>query len=603
MTAKSKPPETAQDPGRSRRALLIGGGVLLALIFLCCIVTAVILAVDPFGWNILGSLFGRADPLAGSMPPGTAYYVSVDLSALTDQKLARVVQPFLDASDSDEVVTLERLKEELDKAYFSQMDMTFQEDIEPWLGSHIALGVSSLDALGSMTGEQPGFLIALETRNNAEADQFLAGMADQMQTGSSGTSETSEYEGVTIYIQQPRYGSPTVFARSGEVVLISNSTDSLEDAIRAQKGDSLADDPGYSKSIASLPSGRLLSMYMDYGQIIDSYVDSYSSMMDALPESDMPFSSDIWQTDKFQELMEESMGQIEGMAMSLSIIDAGIRMDTVVVVQPDSDAAVTALRSETKPATEVIRMLPGETFFFIAGNTPNREWKAVRDQLIELGGISGTEYDEAMQEAANQIGINPETDLFPYLDGELAVALISSPEGFIADSANADLGILAIIETNNGSAMMDSIGKLGMVFDEADLPFERSQSGGMSYYLVSDPLTGKDVLAIGTDGDYLLAGTSAQDLLNLRSRKTSLASDPEYQKAVRSLPSGMQPMMYLDVQAMMDVIGSSMTGSSAASFDEATEALSPILSLIVGVDYRSSTVGRSTMVLVLAPPE
>jgi len=195
------------------------------------------------------------------------------------------------------------------------------------------------------------------------------------------------------------------------------------------------------------------------------------------------------------------------------------------------------------------------------------------------------------------------TDLVPYLDGEMAIALFPSPDGLLAKSANTNLGGILLMETSNGPALLDTLGKLQPVFAQAQFPFDRHQSGDLTYYLARDVSSGTDVVALGVGGKYLMVGTSAKTLEDILAQKTSLASNAAYQKAVRTLPGGMSPSMYFDIQGMLNVLRGSMTGSAAQSFDDQTKALQPLLSLIFGSELRGGNTAHSTMVLVLAQPK
>lgn len=597
MTADT--PSPASAPSTIKRPLLIGGAIALVIVCLCCLLAVAIVALDPFGWNLLGFLFGRGDPLAASMPADTLLYISVDITQATPEKLNRVVQPFQDALGVEEKIDLDRLKEEIDNSLLSGLDMTFKEDIEPWIGQYIAFGMKNIQMDYASSGEMPSFLLALETRNSGKADEFLLKLKEESLTAGGDTIQETTYQDVTIFFSTPTYGQGMAFARSGNAILIATTAKDIQDAIDAQKGDSLADIADYKETIGALPSGRILTIYMDYGNFLESYL----STLDTMTQSALPGTGlDIAQMDLFTKAIEDSSSQMGGMAMGLRIVDAGIQMDAAMVTDTgDLTPEQKAIAEKSGPAKDVITLLPEDTFLFIAGKYPNEGWTSVRTSLIGTGLATASDYDEAMQSFEQVTGVNPETDIFPYLGGEVAVAAFPSSSGLLAESIGTDLGAVALLETNNGDAALETIGKLVPTFEELGLPLDRKEAEGLTYYEGVDPSTQTSAFALGVGGKYFLLGSNGQILEDVHTRKTSLSDSSQYQQAVKALPGGMSPVMYLDFQGLLNVVRGSMSGSTLRNFNETMRSIDPITALILGTAPQRGRLATMSYVLIMEP--
>ncbi len=606
MTDSTPPPNTS---ARNRR-LLIGGALALAVVCACCVIAAAVLILDPFGWNLLGMIFGRGDPLAASMPADTTYYMSVDLGKLTPEKVSRILKNFSDALELDETPDLDSVKEELDKSLLSNLGMTFKDDVEPWLGQFVAIGIWDLQLpYGSQSNSlenldasaSPGLVFAIESRNNGKADEFLQKWIEKSFPQGGEEIRQEQYGDATIYVSESQYGQGAAFARSGSVILISTTLENLKDAIDAQKGQSLADSADYREAVGGLPSGRLLTMYMDMGQMMDSYL----SILDSMSTYSDQITPDQWET--LKQTLEESRESMGGSAMSLSIVSAGLQLDSVNILDTSKMTEEQRLIAEKSgPAKDVIALLPEDTLFFLATKIPNESILALRDMLLNMGEVQRNEYDEAMQQFADEFGINPDTELIPYLGGELAVAVFPSSEGFLAQSSGVNLGGIVLLETSDGQAVLGVLDKLAEYAAQEGTPFDRKTSGELTYYVTTSTIgppetTGE--IALGVGRKYLSAATSGQSLEDVFSGKASLVQNDRYRKAVSALPGGGAPVLYLDLERLLEIVREGQSGYALTNFDESVKALKPITAIIADGGRKSGRTVRSTVVILIKPAE
>ena len=160
-----------------------------------------------------------------------------------------------------------------DSAADEGLDITFAEDIEPWLGDRAGIAFMSLAQLVSPTaaGEadvvaesgDPDFVAILEASDEAIASDSI----DRILTADESVAiEEEEVGGETVKRPAGSEGGVAVF--DGSVVF--GSTDAaLEQAFAARDGDSLGEADEFVEALDGLPAERLGAAYLDFGAFVD----------------------------------------------------------------------------------------------------------------------------------------------------------------------------------------------------------------------------------------------------------------------------------------------------------------------------------------------
>jgi hypothetical protein len=184
----------------------------------------------------------------------------------------------------------------------------------------------------------------------------------------------------------------------------------------------------------------------------------------------------------------------------------------------------------------------------------------------------------------------------------MAVAVFPSTDGFLAQSADADIGGILLMETGDSKAMQGTLDKLADYVVETGIPIDRRTAGDLTYYEIAGTIgapdsAGKIVLGVGNK--YLAVGTSGRALEDVFSGKTSLMKSDRYRKAVNALPGGISPVLYLDLERLLDIVGEGLSGGS----DEPMNALEPVTAIIAGTAPPTGRTTRSTLVILIKPVE
>lgn len=243
----TNPPEMLQhqmDPPKRRR-----GTVVLAVTAAVALVAGggafALYQADPL------NLFRAGPQAAEALPADALFYVGVDLDPSAQQKInaLRFLNHFpgfgegTGVTDSDTDVRKSLLEEALDSADCT--GVTYDEDIEPWLGSKFGVaGVAASD------GADPDVAFAVEVTDEDAAADGLTKLADC--AGSAGVESVGH-------------------AFSGDYVILAE-TQALADGFAADVGnESLAERADFVNDMDSLGDLGIATMWADLGGAIDAF--------------------------------------------------------------------------------------------------------------------------------------------------------------------------------------------------------------------------------------------------------------------------------------------------------------------------------------------
>ncbi len=551
-----EPPKNGASNNKNRN-IIIACCAAFVLLFCCCFVAAgSVLAFDPFGWDLFSFFGGRGNAAAKAMPADAEVFVGIDVRNADPEQLSKIIEAFAKEIDDSEIKTYDDFIKQLDEEMTRDMGLTFSEDIQPWMGNNIAIGMSNVKF--DQYGEPDEFdlVFAIEARDKTAADEFLVKFEREYESTASGTFQQEEYEGVTIYEFNGEYESERLaFARSGKLVLLGTTGNALKNAIDAQNGDSLSDNDQYRDLIKKAPGDPLVSFFLS-GEILTELTAAVGSGAGIAPPN------------------MENVGW-QNMLFTMSVIDEGLQFDALISFDPDAlTESQKQLYDMYDQSSALVQKMPKNTVLFIGGRGLNLVWEAANEQLATTPGAA--DLQEAMDMLAREIGINLDKDLFPYLDGEYAIGVMPSSEGMLA-AEGVNLGYAVMFESSNAEALNETV----VTFNEAiesDGFFQLTPAevAGHTTYVFPDFSSGDPLIAYGVVEDFLILSSSPQTMESLFADGDSLADNEGYKTVSRALPGGADPYFYADVRNMVGSIREGLSGYDLESFNEAANALRPI---------------------------
>ncbi|MGB3714787.1 MAG: DUF3352 domain-containing protein [Candidatus Promineifilaceae bacterium] len=565
-TIDEKSTEESKSP-KSNNRIVIGLVALLLLFMCCCVVVLSVALVDPFDWKLLGFLSGGGDAAVDSMPESTGFYVGLDMDQLTLAELGRLVDPFLEDGQSIDYRNFAEMLADLDDELGSEMGFNISDDILPWLGPNVGIGLVDyqIDQYGGLDVAQ--VLVVAESRDSDAADDFVAKFIASVEDSRGDLFFQQEYEGVTIYELDTDYEDERLaIARSGDLVYFATGAEAIEDGIDAQKGNSLANNEEYSKLEREMSPDRAITIYFN-SDFVGDLAGGLASDLPVDP-NDVPL-----------------VGEAGG-ALTLSIIDPGIQVDFLAAIDQLGDEERLALEgSDAKTAD----MFPEDTVAYFTGASVSQYWDALMAVMPD--------YEEAMDELEGEIGFDIVNDLIVHLDGETGIGLWPSSEGVLADAADIALAFGALAGTSDEAAVNTTSGKIAGLLEDQFLTVDSKTSDGLTVYTLSEEFSGIEAsYGVGEGYFFITSGEAAvEDVFH---GDSSLADSELYKSVWSEFPGGTSPVLYLDINGFADALASAMGDFVVGDIEEATAALEPISVVAFGTDF-GGDVSRASMILFL----
>ena len=515
---------TASGGGGNNRMLIIGGIAALALV--------AIIVVG--GIILLPRLFGADESaIAGVMPPETSMLIELNALNLANDETNRIARAFEDVFNEADVEFdaedpgsgLESLDDQLEEA----TGLTFTDDILPWIGPNLGLGLVELDLEALNEGEQPQIIFAATIRDTAVADIFIEDLIDAIEDESGNRVDEVEHGGALVFeVDSDLDEERIAFGRSGEIFFLTTTIDLLEDAIDAQQGENLGDVAEYQDTLAELPADRAMTIYVN-GQGIEDAAKG---------------AEDSGELEGLDAGALEDLGLL-GVGMSITAVAEGIQADFVGNFESLTEEQQAVLDAQTDDI-QTAEFLPESTYVFLVGQRLDLVWQNAMDSL---NGVSEDDLDEAMDLFDDMFGFNPSDELLPLLNGEYSLALIDSDAGLIAEQFETDLGLVIMVGTSSSEELSGLAEDFTDGLEDQEMSVDDSANDDVTIYEVEDA-SGELMGAYGVSEDYLVLSTSGETVETLFLGEANLADSDKYQNAWDAFPRGTIPVMYMDIDGL-----------------------------------------------------
>lgn len=519
-------PKPEKSKGIPKAVWFIGCGCLL-LIALAIIVALLIY----FGISI----FGGKDPIAAVVPNDSMLYMSVDLRETQSDSFNDIVTVFQEIADPDQKETL---TESLDTFMDEELNMSFTDDILPWIGQYSAFVITD----GDFTTGEIEYLLIVQTRNQGKTDEFVGKLIDELEANQDLSFTEDKKDGITLYTYEAesQWEENTVIARVGKFLYISNSDKAILDSAKLKKSDSLANASSYKNTVAALPKKRLATAYIS-GKVYEDY---FTTIFDELGLG--------YSTPSLEEIAAVGL---DGAAISASVENVGLRFDVAVTYD---ESKISDFQKESLSATYIApnadKFVPENTFFFMGVNSSQSPGKFFQED--------NPQYTKDVQEALDlldkEYGISI-TELLDFFDGEFSLALGPSREGLMAEFGEVNMGLTIFASTNDEAGFKNWFDDLlNVASDELLVEFQVEDAKFGDYALqelvIEDSGTTHSALFYGADNGYIILGTSQDILENGLNSNATLANNATYRDTWKAFSSNSVPYMYLDTLALVDFI-------------------------------------------------
>lgn len=260
-------------------------------------------------------------------------------------------------------------------------------------------------------------------------------------------------------------------------VAASNDPRALEQLIDLREGATLAQNPAFQRTWRHPQTGR--SLFTGYGEVAGLMQSVFQS---ALAASDPSLSGMV--TPLANTYITTLTKRYATIDTHLWVIPEGIRGQTnAYYTTPQPDLATPNLAT----ANQIVRRLPAATFLSVNSRNFKQQWQQLV-QLFPTDPALAIAYGSLGSSIRSVTGLDPQTDVLPWLDGEYAFFLFPSDAGLlklIHPQFNMGAGLL--LQTSDRPAAEAALKKLHQ--------FVRSTSKG-TMAIVNRRVKGQPVVSL-----------------------------------------------------------------------------------------------------------
>jgi hypothetical protein len=491
--------------------------------------------------------FGSASDNAVNLVPADAVvYGNVFLDPSMDQKRAieNLLEKFPEAPNADEARN--KLVDLLNEG-LAEVDMNFDEDIDPWLGDQLAIWAQIPDDLESAPApEIESFPLAFMIAS--DDDDAALRFVREVSANDEDELTDESYEGADyMFNEEERLAFGVV-----DGFLTIGSEAGFKAMVDVSGGeDSLADSETYTDTTDVLTEDRLATFYFDG-----------AALTEALEESGAPAGA-----------MEFGSFGIFG----------GSLTPTAGALFVESDKVV--FESTTRPGDEDGEDTP-EISDGLLPDLPADSWGAFG--IPDLGTTLETVYD-ALIEAFAQGGMSPE-QLDSQFEAQTGLDLrddllswMGDAGLFVSGTDPLSVGGGVVIESSDPGTSSATVDQLATLLEQQGIPTEPLSAGGAEGFAVEIPDAFVTERAVVLAGDRVVIAYGEDAAVDALESSDPLSESEAFQTATEGLGDDFTAAGYFDVDAMQELA----EAAGAGQFPEYEEDVKPWLDPFTYVTFGS----------------
>jgi len=509
----------------------------IAAVVVVAVVAVVLLVVKPWA----GFVTGQREA-AKFMPPDTGFYSSVSMDLQNMAGFKHLTDIYGDRSEVQQA--LQDLEGELKDTF----DVTFKEDIKPWLGPEIAFGVTDLGK--TLEGETPAVVVAAATRDRKASDAFLGKIMAALEEQGYAVGEET-YAKVDYFAAQPegKYDPPLIFSTVKGYVVITTDKNALQDVIdaRSGQGEALAENEYYTNLVKALPAKAVAYTFLDFADLLDT---GQEAVQEGLGSSGIELPRETW----------KQLEAYKGVGLALDLKQDGLQLDLAIAFDPEALPETQAQTDPKASANRILKRVPADSLGFFSAQDLDAVWRGIWASLAELQDV-----EQQLEDVTDALGVKIDEDLLDWLQGEFALAVV--PAGTQQEIPIAGMAVFEVTDEKRAEEV------LGDLFDTVEraggLTAETETVNGVAMQVYPNPFTEQPLLGYALADKRLLIGVLEDGLDRVTDDDLTPISADETFKAVQNrLPEKTTGYFYVNVEQILEVVVQTMGDWDRADFEE-----------------------------------
>jgi Protein of unknown function (DUF3352) len=506
---------------------------------LVAVFSAIAVALTACGGSSSDEIYDLGPDPATMVPADTPFYMKALIRPEGDLNadLHSALDKLLITDDSGSMI-----QDLIDKALAdSGEDLTYEEDIAPWLGPRAGIFFNGYD---SKSEEAEGAAVIAITDADA-AQAFL----DKVEPDGKAT----DYNGVSLTVDP---ANDTAVGVDGDF-LLAGSTQGVEDSIDSKDSGTFADVDGSTTGLDDVPDNSLFSLYADPTKVVDLIKSSGQVPADQLKQID-------------DQLAQLGDGPIDAWG---TVTDSSFGFG----------ASAPAADNAPDP-TDLLTTFPADSWLAFAGSDIGGQIQNTIEQF-KAG------FEAGLEQAAPNVAANTDPiGMFQDATGlnlEEDLAWIGDVGGFVEGTSIFGLGAGVVITTDDEQAATNAVDKVrGAISKSRSIKVTPGQSG-FSIQVQGAPIGAQ----VAVDDGKVVIAAGADTVDDVVSPSEKLADSDTFQAAEGDLGDGLTPSFFVNFAPILDLVDS--TGQSDADIESARPYLNALDFLIGGskVDGDRSVAG------------
>jgi hypothetical protein len=253
----------------------------------------------------------------------------------------------------------------------------------------------------------------------------------------------------------------------------------------------------------------------------------------------------------------------KGMGLSLSCEDEGVRLDYVLACNPEKTEIGDTESSRSGSLAGTLNITPGDAIAYFGCADLKTALENLNRDIENLR--YGEDYGENIEQ---ELGIDLEHDVFSWMRGEIAFAVLPDNTTFFG-SSGSNLGMYAMIgvsDSQRASSKTEMI--MHRMIENSEFEKDDETINGQEVHLVRDLYTGNVAFGYGFRNDYLIIGSSLETLRKaMGSNSVALANSAAFREAIGNKTHS-DTCLFVDIRKGLDLFRSSMGESERQEFNE-----------------------------------
>jgi hypothetical protein len=426
-------------------------------------------------------------------------------------------------------------------------DITFKDDVEPWLGDRVGFAVTALH-----NGQDADYAAVISSKDDAKAEKLLAKQKGTVKRSYNGTD----------YRFDSKEKTATAVIDHRVVVATEGG---LKAVVDGKGKDHLADANGLTAVRSKVAQDRIGLFYLD----VQGFVRTISQQASSDPQVGAMLQA-------FASAAPKTLGA------ALQAQPDALRVDAVSIGTPKSSTT-------NASGADMLATLPGNSWLGLGVGDLGQTLDRVLQTVAGGGGITGVGVNALLGQFKKQTSLDLRQDVLGWM-GDAGV--------FVGGTTSADLGGALVIKTTDPAKTKRTMAVLERYARQSSgTKITSLQGKGIDDGFTAQDTTGPAVHVALTDDRFVVAIGGKDVLGQAISPGQQLGSSPAFTAAAGKLGNGLQPSFYLDFTQVTKLI-ESFAGTNA-DFQKAKPYLDAFGAIVAGAKSEGSGVTRSRFVVTL----